>query len=66
MIDKSELEAKAIKAARRNLAEVLTELGLMPSFHDRSPDEIDRIIEACVDGFRDAMRREALSDDIPF
>ena len=33
----------------------------MPSFHDRSPDEIDRIIEACVDGFQDAMRREALS-----
>jgi hypothetical protein len=66
MIDKTELEMQAIKAARRNLAEVLTELGLMAPFHDRSADEIDRIIEACVDGFQAAMRRETLNDDIPF
>jgi dihydrodipicolinate synthase/N-acetylneuraminate lyase len=66
MIDKSALETKAIKAARRNFAEALVELGLMASFHDRSADEIDRIIEACIDGFQDAMRREALNDDIPF
>ena len=66
MIDKTELETHAIKAARRNLAEVLTELGLMAPFHDRSADEIDRIIEACVDGFQAAMRRETLNDDIPF
>jgi hypothetical protein len=66
MIDKTRVEAQAIKAARRNLAEVLTELGLMAPFHDRSAQEIDRIIEACVDGFQDAMRREALNDDLPF
>lgn len=66
MIDKTELEAKAIKAARRNFAETLTELGLLAPFHDRTPEEIDRIIEACVDGFQDAMRREALNDDLPW
>ena len=66
MIDKTDHETKAIKAARRNFAEVLSELGLLVPFHDRSADEIDRIIEACVDGFQEAMRREALSDDIPF
>lgn len=66
MIDKSELEIQAIKAARRNLAEVLIELGLMAPFHDRKPEEIDRIVEACIDGFQDAMRREALNDDVPF
>ena len=66
MIDKTELEMQAIKAARRNLAEVLTELGLMAPFHDRTSEEIDRIIEACIDGFQEAMRREALNDDIPF
>jgi hypothetical protein len=66
MIDKTEFETKAIKAARRNFAEVLIELGLMTSFHDRSAGEIDRIIEACIDGFRDAMRRETLNDDIPW
>jgi hypothetical protein len=66
MIDKTKLEIQAIKAARRNLAEVLIELGLMAHFHDRSAEEIDRIIEACIDGFQHAMRRETLNDDIPW
>jgi Family of unknown function (DUF6511) len=66
MIDKTKHETQAIKAARRNFAEVMTELGLMPSFHQRSADEIDRIIEACVDGFQQAMQRQALNDDVPF
>jgi hypothetical protein len=66
MIDKTELEIRAIKAARRNFAEVLMELGLMGPFHHRTPEEIDRIIEACIDGFQDAMRRETLNDDIPW
>ena len=66
MIDKTDMEARAIKAARRYLAEVLSELGLMAPFHDRSATEIDRIIEACVDGFQESMQRHALNDDIPF
>ena len=65
MVDKTELEAHAIKAARRNFAEVLTELGLMGPFHNRSAD-VDRIIEACIDGFQAAMRRETLNNDIPW
>ena len=66
MIDKTTLETKAIKEARRPFAEVVTELGLMSAFEGRTAAEIDRIIEACVDGFRDAMGRLALNDDIPF
>ena len=66
MIDKTALETKAIKETRRLFAEVITDLGLMPAFEVRSAAEIDRIIEACVDGFRDAMGRLALNDDIPF
>ena len=71
MIDKTPLEEAAIKAARRPLAEVLQELGLLTAFHDRSAAEIDRIIEACVDGFQAAMQRnvsdrDPLSDPIPF
>ena len=66
MIDKTAMEARAIRDARQPLAEVLTELGLMPAFHDRTAEEIDRIIEVCVDGFADSMKRQALNDDIPF
>ena len=66
MIDKTDMELRAIKDARRFLADVLTELGLMAPFHDRSAAEIDRVIEACVDGFQASMRRQSLNDDVPF
>lgn len=71
MIDKSRMETQAIKDARRFFAEVLTEMGLLTPFHDRSAVEIDRVIEACIDGFQDSMRRQAaaqdpIDDEIPF
>ena len=55
-----------MKDARRFFAEVLGEMGLLAPFHDRSAEEIDRIIEACVDGFQDSMQRQSLNGDVPF
>jgi hypothetical protein len=74
MIDKTAREMQALKDARRPFAEAITELGLMPVFHDRPPEHIAQIIEAVVTGYVDSMLRQAsvtertgtFDDPIPF
>ena len=41
-------------------------LGLDPKDMSEAAKAIDRIIEACVDGFQDSMQRQSATGDVPF
>jgi hypothetical protein len=65
------METQAIKEARRFLRRSAEGMGLMPTFQKRSAQEIDQVIEACVDGFQESMRKQVAAkdgcnDEIPF
>lgn len=72
MIDKSEREKRAIKDARKYLAEAIMEIGIMEHFWHLPPEKVDQVIEACIDGFRESMLNQTCAmgrledDEIPF
>ena len=63
MIDKTDMEKRAIADARHFLAEVLNEMDLMDPFLNRTTEEIDRIIEACVEDYENKVCFFCLTGD---
>jgi len=66
VINKTDMEARAIRDARKQFANALHALSLMPAFQNRPASDIDRIISACIDGFQASMQRQSDNGDIPF
>ena len=52
--------------ANRNNGMIDSGLGLDPKDMSEAAKAIDRIIEACVDGFQDSMQRQSATGDVPF
>jgi uncharacterized protein DUF6511 len=66
VINKTDMEIRAIRDARKQFASALSELGLMSAFQKRPASDIDRIISACIEGFQTSMQRQSDNGDIPF
>jgi hypothetical protein len=62
----TQMERKAIKAARVRLYEQLVKIGRADAFNDATPAEMDGVIEAIWNGCRDSMQEQTKSDGIPF
>jgi hypothetical protein len=68
MVDLTDQEQAAIRAAMKLIAELMDEIGWDKRLADLSEVQVLSLIEAAVEGFQDAMRESAASDsmEIPF
>jgi len=63
MIDLTEQETTAIRAAMKPIAEIMEEIGWQERFSDLSEAQVLTLIEVAVAGFQDAMHAMAKSTD---
>ena len=68
MVDLTEQEQAAIRAAMKPVAEIMEEIGWQTRLIDLSGPQVLTLIEVAVGGFQDAMHATAKADDteIPF
>ena len=69
MVDLTEQELAAIRAAMRPVAEIMEEIGWDTRLTDLTEPQVLTLIEVAVGGFQDAMRATARnidSSEIPF
>ena len=68
MVDLTEQEKAAIRAAVKPVAEIMEEIGWQARFSDLSETQVLTLIEVAVGGFQDAMHSMAADADaeVPF
>ena len=68
MVDLSEQEQAAMRAAMRNLGEAMQEIGWNTRLSDLTEAQVLTLIEVAVGAFQDAMRAMARQEigEIPF
>ena len=68
MVDLTEQEQAAIRAAMKPVAEIMEEIGWQARFSDLSEAQVLTLIEVAVGGFQDAMQAmaESTEAEVPF
>lgn len=68
VIDPDDRERAALRAALRNMAELMAEIGWTTQFHDLSEAQALALATAAVDGFQEGMATSAPRPDpeVPF
>jgi hypothetical protein len=67
MVDLTDLERAAIRAAMKPVAEIMTEIGWLTRLCDLSEEQVLTLIEVAVGGFQDAMHQATQDElEVPF